>query len=146
MRLLTMKNVNLLIVCCLLPCTETFCESYEGYSPASSHMSEADDSSDDDRLWDSKPEEIDSVNIQVLDKISGKVFREKIKVDQEVRFESLKIRLKRCFKNSPDDSNEIYAYIIIQDGERVRFSGWLYASAPAVNLFEHSVYDVRVEF
>lgn len=101
---------------------------------------------EDDCLWNSKPEEVGSANIQILDKVSGKVFRKKINVNQEIQFESLKIILKRCFRNSPDDPNEVYAYVVVQDGERVRFSGWLFASAPAVNLFEHSVYDVRVEF
>lgn len=121
-------------------------ESYAGYKSETASASEINDSADDELLWNTKPEETNSVNIQILDKISGKVFRERIKVNQPIQFESLKICLKKCFKSSPDDSNEVYAYVIIQDGERVRFSGWLYASAPAVNLFEHSVYDVRVEF
>ena len=99
-----------------------------------------------DFLWNSKPEEVAFANIQILDKISGKVFRKRIDVGQEIQFGSIKIALKRCFMNSPDDANEIYAYVVVHDGERERFSGWLFASAPAVNLFEHAVYDVRVEF
>jgi len=109
--------------------------------PSAIQENEADDS-----LWNSKPEEIQSANVQILDKISGKVFRTNLKVNQEIKFESLKIKLIRCFKNSQDDNNEIYAYVIVQDGERIRFSNWLFASAPVINLFEHSVYDVRVEF
>lgn len=144
-----MKKISLLfciIASYVFTCRPVYAESYEGYKPETASSSEVNDSADDELLWNTKPEEADSVNIQILDKISGKVFRARIKVNQQIQFESLKICLKRCFRSIPDDSNEVYAYVVIQDGERVRFSGWLYASAPAVNLFEHSVYDVRVEF
>lgn len=138
----TMKKISFVSVCYCFISFGVFAESYESYSPESEHVEEGEKA----RMWESKPEEVDSVNIQILDKISGKVFRTKANIEQKVRFESLAIQLKRAFRNSPDDSNEVYAYVIIKENERVWFSGWLFASAPAVNLFEHSVYDVRVEF
>lgn len=100
----------------------------------------------EDSLWDSNPEEISEVNIQILDKISGKVFRQKLQRDEELNFGTICVVVKRIFKNPPDDDREIYAYVVIYENGRVIFSDWLFASAPAVNLFSHAVYDVRVEF
>lgn len=137
-----MQKIKFSIYICFFSFFSVFAESYTGYSP----KSEVNEASQNPQIWESQAEEIDSVNVQVLDKISGKVFRTEVKLNQQIQFETLTIQLKRCFRNSPDDSSEIYAYLIIKEGERVWFSGWLFASAPAVNLFEHSVYDVRVEF
>lgn len=136
----TMKKISFVSVCYCFISFGVFAESYENYSPGDESKEEKG------RIWESKPEEIDSVNVQILDKISGKVFRTKAGIDQKVQFESLTIQLKRAFKSSPDDSDEVYAYVTIKENERIWFSGWLFASAPAVNLFEHSVYDVRIEF
>lgn len=138
----TMRKTKVIPLICCFSFVYILAESYDGYSPNTKTVEE----SPKPQIWESQLEEIDAVNIQVLDKISGKVFRKELKLDQKTKFETLTIQLKRCFKNSPDDSSEIYAYLVIKEEERVWFSGWLFASAPAVNLFEHSVYDVRVEF
>ena len=97
-------------------------------------------------IWESFPVKSDSVNIQVLDKISGKVFRSKLNVEQPARFGTITINLEKAFVNSPDDMDEVYAYIKIKENEEVIFSDWLFASSPSVNLFMHPVYDIRVEF
>lgn len=136
-----MKKISFVSVCYCFISFSVFAESYENYSSGGESREE-----EKGRIWESKPEEVDSVDVQILDKISGKVFHTKASIDQKVQFESLMIQLKRGFKNSPDDSDEVYAYVVIKENERVWFSGWLFASAPAVNLFEHSVYDVRIEF
>lgn len=112
--------------------------------PFSDELQEANNKVDS--IWHSEPEEIKAVTIQVLDKISGKVFRQKVTVDNDVTFETLKISVKRCFKNGEADPKEIYAYVVVKDNEKLQFSGWLFASSPAVNLFEHAIYDVRIEF
>lgn len=100
----------------------------------------------EESLWDSNPEEISEVNIQILDKISGKVFRQKLQRNEELNFGTICVVVKRMFKNPPDDDREIYAYVVVYENGRAVFSDWLFASAPAVNLFSHAVYDVRVEF
>ena len=97
-------------------------------------------------IWESFPVKSDSVNIQVLDKISGKVSRSKLNVEQPARFGTITINLEKAFVNSPDDMDEVYAYIKIKENEEVIFSDWLFASSPSVNLFMHPVYDIRVEF
>ena len=97
-------------------------------------------------IWESFPVRSDRVNVQVLDKISGKVFRAKLGLSQPVRFGAITMKLNESFINSPDDIDEVYAHISIEEKGRVVFDNWLFASSPSVNLFTHPVYDVRVEF
>jgi hypothetical protein len=109
--------------------------------------SEENDAIDDsESIWETKPVEIDNVNVQILDKISGKVYKSKIKLNVPQAFGSIKIKLKRAFKNSPEDDKEIYAFIEIKEKNKVIFANWLFASAPSVNIFENPIYDIRVEF
>lgn len=96
-------------------------------------------------VWDANPIEINAVNIQVLDKISGKVLRKQIKIGKTEEFGNIRVTLKRCFKNAPEDSKEIYAFIEISEYKTI-FAKWLFASSPSINVFEHPQYDVRVEF
>ena len=96
-------------------------------------------------IWESNPIEINAVNVQILDKISGKVLKKRIKVGEPLEFGGIQVTLKRCFKNAPEDSKEIYAFVEI--GERKSlFARWLFASSPSINIFEHPQYDVRVGF
>ena len=97
-------------------------------------------------MWDSCPIEVHDVNIQVLDKISGKVFKKKIFVNAIENLGSIELCLRRCFKNSPEDSKEIHAFIEIRENKKLIFSRWLFASSVSVNLFSHPIYDVRIEF
>ena len=117
-----------------------------GYCSTLSDLVEEIDSSDVDSIWDSRPEEIYHAQIQILDKISGKVFRKIIKIGEPYRFGNMRMDLKRCFQNSPEDKNEIVAFVEIYENDNKIFANWLFASAPSVNLFEHPIYDVRVEF
>lgn len=100
----------------------------------------------DSSIWESFPLKSDSVNIQILDKISGKVFRARMGTGQSVRFGTITIGLEKAFVNNPDDMDEVYAYIKIQEEGEIIFNNWLFASSPSINLFTHPVYDVRVEF
>ncbi|MDR3180155.1 MAG: DUF2155 domain-containing protein [Holosporaceae bacterium] len=104
---------------------------------------------DDDEIesiWDSYPVEIDGVNIQILDKISGKVFRRNVKLNEVISFGNISLKLRRCFKNSPEDTKEIYAYIEVYENRKKIFSNWKFASYQSVNLLEHPVYDIKIEF
>ena len=100
----------------------------------------------DSSIWESLPLKLDCVNIQILDKISGKVFRSKVGTGQSIHFGTVTINLEKAFINSPDDMDEVYAYIKIQEDGKIIFNDWLFASSPSINLFAHPVYDVRVEF
>ncbi|MDR2766377.1 MAG: DUF2155 domain-containing protein [Holosporaceae bacterium] len=97
-------------------------------------------------IWESKLLEIYGAKVQILDKISGKVFQQRLSVNKPISFGSVQLTLRRCFQNGPEDNKEIYAFIEIVENGRKIFSKWLYASSPSVNQFVHPVYDVRVEF
>lgn len=89
--------------------------------------------------------EIDSASVQILDKISGKIFQKEISVDQPVKFGTIKITLIKAYKNNPQDDKETYAFLTIKEHGKVIFNNWLFASSPAINLMKHPVYDIRIE-
>lgn len=97
-------------------------------------------------IWESFPVKSDSVNVQVLDKISGKVFRAKLGLSQPIKFGTITMGLRESFVNSPDDMDEVYAHVSIEEKGKIIFDNWLFASSPSINLFAHPVYDVRIEF
>ena len=100
-----------------------------------------------DRLvWESFPIGVDNVSVQVLDKISGKVFRSKLRVKQSLRFGTIVVSMKKAFRSNPDDKDEVYAYVEIEEKGKIVFFKWLFASSPVVNFFQHPVYDIRLEF
>jgi hypothetical protein len=101
---------------------------------------------ENESIWDSKPDEINAVDIQILDKISGKVFNQCIKTNMPIVFGNIEVHLKRCFKNNIDDTKEISAFIEIYEGQKKIFAKWLFASSPSINVFSHPVYDVRIDF
>ena len=87
--------------------------------------------------------------LQGLDKISARVSKFEAPVGTPVRFGTLSIRVRDCEKNPPEETPESAAFLEIDElrpGEdRVRvFSGWMFASSPALSALEHPVYDVNV--
>jgi hypothetical protein len=87
--------------------------------------------------------------LQGLDKITARVSKFEAPIDTPVRFGTLSIRVRDCEKAPPEDPPESAAFLEIDEqhpGEdRVRvFSGWMFASSPALSALEHRVYDVNV--
>ena len=101
---------------------------------------------EEDSIWDSYPEASRNVAIQILDKISGKVFCKTLKLGDTIKFGTIELFLEKAFKNSPDDPRESYALIRITEENKVIFYDWLFASSPSINLFAHPIYDIRVNF
>jgi hypothetical protein len=87
--------------------------------------------------------------LQGLDKITARVSKFEAPVNTPVRFGTLSIRVRDCEKNPPEETPENAAFLEIDElrpGEvnlRV-FSGWMFASSPALSALEHPVYDVNV--
>lgn len=87
--------------------------------------------------------------LQTLDKITGRVRTVEAPVEQAIRFGTLDITARVCRKRPPEETPESAAFLEIRDskpGEAARtlFTGWMYASSPAVSALEHPVYDVWV--
>ena len=89
------------------------------------------------------------VILRGLDKVSGRAIDISAPAGVPVRFGSLTITARYCYTVPPEEPPETAAFIQIDDGKpgdklaRV-FSGWMFASTPALNGLEHPVYDVWV--
>jgi len=81
-----------------------------------------------------------------LDKFSGDVVDIQMQAGRTVRFERLNITLTECRYPSGNPSGNAYAGLQITEvgREGAVFSGWMIASAPALNAMEHPRYDVWV--
>jgi hypothetical protein len=88
------------------------------------------------------------IEIKILDKVSSKTDLLKLNIGEEVRFKSLSIKGLKCKNSEFDDNPEITAYIQVRDmtnkdnNEVFIFNGWTFSSSPAVNPFDHAVYDI----
>ena len=88
------------------------------------------------------------IEIKILDKVSSKTNLLKLKIGEEKKFQNLLIKSLKCKNSEFDDNPEITAYIQVQDtankdnNEVFIFNGWTFSSSPAVNPFDHPVYDI----
>jgi hypothetical protein len=87
--------------------------------------------------------------LQGLDKITARISTFEAPVNEPARFGSLEITVRRCQKTPPEEPPESAAFLEIVDvrpdsPEVLLFSGWMFASSPAVSALEHPVYDVWV--
>ena len=88
------------------------------------------------------------VEIKVLDKVSSKTDLLKLEIGKEIKFKGLLIKSLKCKNSEFDDNPEITAYIQVKDmtnkdnNEVFIFNGWTFSSSPAVNPFDHAVYDI----
>lgn len=91
--------------------------------------------------------------LQGLDKTTARVSRFDAPIDKSVRFGTLVITARACIKRPPEDPPESAAFLEIDEvrpgdatsvvSRRV-FSGWMFASSPAVSALEDPIYDVNV--
>lgn len=90
-----------------------------------------------------------AAKLQGLDKVTARTSTFSLKVGETAGFGSLRITLRACRSSSPVDVPESAAFIEVDDvkpgeaPERV-FSGWMFASSPALSAMEHAIYDVWV--
>ena len=88
------------------------------------------------------------IEIKILDKVSSKTNLLKLMIGVEKKFQNLLIKSLKCKNSEFDDNPEITAYIQVQDlankdnNEVFIFNGWTFLSSPAVNTFDHPVYDI----
>lgn len=87
--------------------------------------------------------------LQGLDKVTARISTFEAPIDVPVRFGSLEITARTCQKRPPEETPESAAFLQIRDikpGELpvAVFTGWMFASSPALNALEHPVYDVWV--
>lgn len=90
-----------------------------------------------------------AAKLQGLDKVTARTSTFSLKVGQTASFGSLRITLRACRSSPPVEVPESAAFLEVEDvkpgeaPERV-FSGWMFASSPALSAMEHAIYDVWV--
>ncbi len=87
--------------------------------------------------------------LQGLDKTTARVSTIEAPLDLPARFGTLQIVARACHKKPPTEPPESTAFLEIVDirpdsPEIPVFTGWMFASSPAVSAMEHPVYDVWV--
>jgi hypothetical protein len=92
---------------------------------------------------------MDTVLLQGLDKITARVSQIKVPVGGTVTFGALQITARACDKHPPEEAPEAAAFlevVEVKPDEKpvLRFSGWMFASSPALSALEHPVYDLIV--
>jgi len=95
-------------------------------------------------------EQIPGALLRGLDKITARITTFTVPIDQEVRFGTLRIIAHTCLKRPPEETPEVAVFLEIDEerpgvaGRLPLFSGWMFASSPALSALEHPVYDVWV--
>jgi hypothetical protein len=84
-----------------------------------------------------------------IDKIAARTAKFEITLRQQVVYNTLIIKAHACKTRPPEEPPESAAFLEISerkpDGTTQKlFSGWMFASSPALNALEHPVYDVWV--
>lgn len=96
-------------------------------------------------------EDMNVVVVRSIDKLSARTHTFDIPVDRTVQFgKSLFIKVRACRKSPPVGEPEAAAFLQIwerkphEDNSRWVFSGWMFATNPALSAMDHPVYDVWV--
>lgn len=89
------------------------------------------------------------VKLRSLDKVTARTMTFEVAVGSTVRFGSIYIRVQACRKADPTDPPESASFLqvweVTPDGvSQWVFSGWMFASSPALSPMDHAVYDVWV--
>ncbi|ALG70993.1 glycosyl hydrolase family 5 [Azospirillum thiophilum] len=90
-----------------------------------------------------------AAKLQWLDKVTARTSTFAIKVGETKAMGSLRITLRACRENPPIETPESAAFlevVEIKPGEQAEqaFSGWMFASSPALSAMENPIYDVWV--
>lgn len=87
--------------------------------------------------------------LQGLDKVTARISTIRAPLGQPVRFGTLVITVRTCNKAPPEEPPEVAVFLEVFDLRRglalapvLVFSGWMFASSPALSAMEHAVYDV----
>ncbi len=89
------------------------------------------------------------VVLRGLDKITTHFSTFEAPVGQTVNFGALRITARACDKRPPEEPPESAAFLEVVEsrpgeGPRTLFSGWMFASSPALSAMDSPVYDLWV--
>lgn len=82
-----------------------------------------------------------------LDKIAGRVADIRVKVGETATYERLQITVEECRVPPADEPPDAFVFMKVVDeneGAEPVFSGWMFASSPALSAMDHQRYDLWV--
>ena len=90
-----------------------------------------------------------TAELQLLDKVTARISTLRAGLNAPAQFGTLSIVVRSCNARPLDEVPDAVAWMEISDSrrpeaQRVVFRGWMFANAPAMNMLEHPVYDVRI--
>lgn len=94
-----------------------------------------------------------AAKLKSLDKITARTQTMIARVGQSVSYGPLEITVRTCRKSPPIEAPRTAAFLEIREkgegslnaqDQRLVFSGWMFASSPALSSLDHPVYDVWV--
>jgi hypothetical protein len=93
--------------------------------------------------------EYPKVRLRSLDKITARTMTFDAKVGTTIKFGSIYIKIQSCQKPDLQDMPEAASFLQVweitpEDQSKWIFSGWMFASSPAVSAMDHPIYDVWV--
>jgi hypothetical protein len=82
-----------------------------------------------------------------LDKVTAKISRLEVPLNQTATFGALKVTPRACYSRAPTEPPKTTTFVEVEeiqlDGKQKRiFSGWMFADSPGLNAVEHPVFDV----
>lgn len=86
-------------------------------------------------------------NFTGLDKITGRLTRFDVYIDETVQFGALQITPRVCYTRPPTEKQSTSVFVEVDQvslrGTVTRiFTGWMFAESPALNAIDHAVYDI----
>jgi len=96
-----------------------------------------------------------AIVLRALDKVTATTQDYTVEVGDTLKYGSLSIDAVHCEKRPPEELPETFAFLKIQDAKldgsgketgeaETVFSGWMFASRPAISALDHGVYDIWV--
>lgn len=96
-----------------------------------------------------------AIMVRALDKVTATTQDYTVQIGDTLEYGSLSIDAVHCEKRPPEELPETFAFLKIRDAKldgtgqetdeaETVFSGWMFASRPALSALDHGVYDVWV--
>lgn len=94
--------------------------------------------------------DLPSVKLQTLDKATARTMTFEARVGSTIQFGPIFIKIRACRSPPPEEKKESAAFLQIWENDPKTdephwvFSGWMFASSPALSSMDHPIYDVWV--
>ena len=82
-----------------------------------------------------------------IDKITGRIIRFDVYIDETVQFGALQVTPRVCYSRPITEKPKTTSFIEVDEitlDRKIRriFTGWMFADSPGLNAIEHPVYDI----